>query len=245
MPSNPIRGAVFMLEGLRLILRPGLRRFVVIPLLVNIGVFGAAIWYGIHRFEAALGWMEQQLPSWLHWLDWLLWPVFMLALLIIVFYSFTLVANLIASPFNGVLAEKAEAMLTERSLNEPIDYAKLIKELPIILWDEMKKILYALIWTIPFLILALVVPVIGPLIWFLFTAWMLAVQYSDFPMGNHGLLFREQRARLRQRRVIALGFGSAAAALTMIPVLNFVVMPAAVAGATAMWVRAFKDDNGS
>ena len=240
MSSNPIRGATYMLEGLRLIARPGLRRFVIIPLLVNISVFAAAIWYGLSRFETALGWMEQQLPSWLHWLDWLLWPVFVLALLIIVFYSFTLVANLIASPFNGLLAEKAEAMLTGRSLNEPIDYAKLLKELPLILWDEVKKILYALIWTLPFLILALLVPVIGPVIWFLFTAWMLAVQYSDFPMGNHGLLFRDQRARLRQRRLVALGFGSAAAALTMIPVLNFVVMPAAVAGATAMWVKTFK-----
>lgn len=46
MPSNPIRGAAFMLEGLRLITRPGLRRFFMIPLLVNIGVFAGAIWYG-------------------------------------------------------------------------------------------------------------------------------------------------------------------------------------------------------
>jgi CysZ protein len=240
MSSNPLRGAAYMLEGLRLITRPGLKRFVIIPLLVNIGVFSAAIWYGLSRFEGALGWMETQLPSWLHWLDWLLWPIFVLALLIIVFYSFTLVANLIASPFNGLLAEKAEAVLTGRSTDEPIDYAKLFKELPSILWDEVKKVLYALIWTIPFLLLALLVPVVGPLIWFLFTAWMLAVQYSDFPMGNHGLLFRDQRARLRQRRFVAIGFGSAAAALTMIPVLNFVVMPAAVAGATAMWVKTFK-----
>ena len=243
MPSNPIRGAAFMLEGLRLIMRPGLRRFVVIPLLVNIGVFAGAIWYGLSRFEGALGWMERQLPSWLHWLDWLLWPIFVLALLIIVFYSFTLVANLLASPFNGLLAEKAEAVLTGRSVDEPVNYKKLIKELPVILWDEAKKIVYALIWTIPFLILALILPLIGPLIWFLFTAWMLAVQYSDFPMGNHGLLFRDQRARLRQCRFVALGFGSAAAALTMIPVLNFVVMPAAVAGATVMWVRTFSDNN--
>lgn len=241
MSSNPLRGAVFMLEGLRLIMRPGLRRFVIIPLLVNIGVFAGAIWYGLSRLEDALGWMEQQLPSWLHWLDWLLWPIFVLALLIIVFYSFTLVANLIASPFNGLLAEKTEAILMGRSLDEPIDYAKLIRELPVILWDEVKKILYALVWTIPFLILALMVPVIGPLIWFLFTAWMLAVQYSDFPMGNHDLLFRDQRVRLRQRRFTALGFGSAAATLTMIPVLNFVVMPAAVAGATVMWVKVFNN----
>jgi len=243
MSSNPLCGARYMLEGLRLITRPGLRRFVMIPLVVNIGVFAGAIWYGLNRFEVALGWMEQQLPSWLHWLDWLLWPIFVLALLIIVFYSFTLVANLIASPFNGLLAEKAEAIITGRAVDAPIDYQKLIKELPVILWDEVKKILYALIWTIPFLILALMVPVIGPLIWFLFTAWMLAVQYSDFPMGNHGLLFRDQRARLRQRRLTALSFGSAATALTMIPVLNFVVMPAAVAGATVMWVKTFSTNS--
>lgn len=71
--------------------------------------------------------MEQKLPNWLHWLDWLLWPIVVLALLIIVFYSFTLVANLIASPFNGILAEKAEAILTGRSLDEPIDSAKILE----------------------------------------------------------------------------------------------------------------------
>jgi CysZ protein len=44
------------------------------------------------------------------------------------------------------------------------------------------------------------------------------------------------RATLRRRRALSLGFGAAAAGLTTIPILNFVVMPAAVAGATAMWV---------
>jgi CysZ protein len=66
---------------------------------------------------------------------------------------------------------------------------------------------------------------------------MLAVQYSDFPMGNHGLKFRDMRATLRRRRFLSIGFGAAAAGLTMIPVVNFIAMPAAVAGATAMWVR--------
>ncbi len=69
---------------------------------------------------------------------------------------------------------------------------------------------------------------------------MLAVQYSDFPMGNHGLKFRDMRARLRKRRFLSIGFGAAAAGLTMIPILNFIAMPAAVAGATAMWVRELK-----
>jgi CysZ protein len=45
------------------------------------------------------------------------------------------------------------------------------------------------------------------------------------------------RRTLRRHRSLSIGFGSAAAGLTMIPIVNFVVMPAAVAGATAMWVR--------
>jgi uncharacterized protein involved in cysteine biosynthesis len=237
MPSNPAKGAAFMMQGIRLISRPGLKRFVLIPLLVNIVVFSGAIWYGTAQFEGLMLRLQSAVPDWLGWLEWLLWPVFILALLIIVFYGFTLIANLIASPFNGLLAEKTEALLTGRPLEDSNDMKKLLRELPMTLIDEIRKLLYAIVWSIPFLILAFIVPVVGPLIWFLFTAWMLAVQYSDFPMGNHGLKFRDMRATLRRRRFLSIGFGAAAAGLTMIPVVNFIAMPAAVAGATAMWVK--------
>ena len=240
MPSNPAKGAAFMLQGIRLIARPGLKRFVLIPLLINIAVFSGAIWYGKAQFDGLMLRMQSAVPDWLGWLEWLLWPIFILALLIIVFYSFTLIANLIASPFNSLLAEKTEALLTGRSLEDNGDMKKLLRELPGTLIDELRKIVYAILWSIPFLILAFAIPVVGAAIWFLFTAWMLAVQYSDFPMGNHGLKFRDMRARLRKRRFLSIGFGAAAAGLTMIPILNFIAMPAAVAGATAMWVRELK-----
>ncbi|KAA6186728.1 sulfate transporter CysZ [Thiohalocapsa marina] len=238
MPSNPARGAAFMLQGIRLIGRPGLKRFVLVPLLVNILVFSAAIWWGAGRFDALMTRLQATVPGWLAWLEWLLWPVFVVALLIVVFYTFTLVANLIAAPFNGLLAEKAETLLSGHEPTQGADdLKKLMRALPRTLLDELRKLLYAVLWSVPFLILAFAVPLVGPVIWFLFTAWMLALQYSDFPMGNHGLSFRQMRAALRRRQLMSLGFGAAAAGLTLIPVVNFIVMPAAVAGATAMWVR--------
>ena len=106
MPVSPISGAGYLLKGMRLVMQPGLRRFVLLPLLINILVFSAAIWYGVSQFESFLTWMESRIPSWLHWLDWILWPLFVLVLVILVFYSFTLVANLLASPFNSLLAEE-------------------------------------------------------------------------------------------------------------------------------------------
>jgi CysZ protein len=66
---------------------------------------------------------------------------------------------------------------------------------------------------------------------------MLALQYIDYPMANHGFKFSAIRSRLRGRRLLGLGFGAATAGMTLVPVLNFIVMPSAVAGATALWVR--------
>jgi len=237
MASNPLLGTRYMLRGVTLLTQPALRPFVIVPVLINIVVFTAAIWFAVSRFDALMERLESGIPSWLQWIDWLLWPMFVLALLIIVFYGFSLLANLIASPFNGLLAERAEALITGRPVPGDMDLKRLLRELPTTLLDELRKLIYAALWTLPFLLLAFIVPVIGPLIWFLFTAWMLAVQYSDFPMGNHGLLFAEMRARLRQRRTLSLGFGAAAAGLTMLPILNFIAMPASVVGATVLWVE--------
>jgi CysZ protein len=246
MAAAPISGAGYLLEGIRLITRPGLRRFVLAPLLVNILVFSGAIYYGVSRFDGFVIWMDDQIPSWLHWLNWIIWPIFVLALVIVVFYSFTLVANLVAAPFNGLLAEKVELYLTGQPLEAGGGLKQALIELVPTLIDETKKVLFALAWAIPFLILFFVpgINLAAPVLWFLYSAWMLNLEYSDYAMSNNGLKFKEIRARLRTRRIMGLSFGSAVAGLTMVPVLNFIVMPSAVAGGTAMWVKAFRDSAG-
>jgi CysZ protein len=244
MSASAASGVRYFLRGLRLITQPGLRRFVLLPLLINVLVFTAAVWYGVLSFETFIAWMQAKVPAWLQWLEWILWPLFVLALLIVVFYTFSLVANLLAAPFNGLLAEKVELHLTGRPLNEGGGLKKALIELVPTLIDELRKLLYILVWAVPFLLLFLIpgVNVAAPILWFLYTAWMLAFEYSDYPMGNHGLKLRAMRGRLRRRRALALGFGATAAGMTMIPVVNFVVMPSAVAGATAMWVDVLARD---
>ena len=59
---------------------------------------------------------------------------------------------------------------------------------------------------------------------------MLAVTYIDYPMANHGIGFDELRARLRERRLLGFGFGGAVMIALAVPVLNFLVVPCAVAG---------------
>jgi CysZ protein len=237
MSINPVGGLGYVLKGLGLITRPGLRRFVIIPLLINIVVFGIGLWLAYDQIGGLSTWVQAYLPSWLDWLTTLLLPLFMLVALVVIFFGFSIIANLIASPFNGLLAEKVEELLTGKPLPDS-GWGKRAAELPGTLGDEVNKLLYSLVWAIPFLLL-FVIPVVNiaaPFLWLAFSAWIMAVQYADYPMGNHGLKGREMRRRLGRKRITSLSFGGGVLALTSIPVVNFIAMPVAVCGATAYWV---------
>jgi len=230
-------GPAYLLEGVRLLRKPGLRRFVLMPLLINVLLFGGLIGLAYGWVDDSSRYLVAKLPDWLHWLSYLVIPVFVLTSLVVIFYGFSIVANLIAAPFNGMLAEAVECHLTGRRLEG--DWRQLLRDvLPSIL-SELRKLLYFALRALPLLVLLLVplVNVAASVLWVLFSAWMMTVQYVDFPMANHGLFFKDQRARLRKRPLLAWSFGGLVMLATLVPVLNFFVMPAAVAGATVLWVR--------
>ena len=230
--NNPILGATYLLRGLRLLTEPGLRRYVVAPLLINAVLFALGIWLavlGIDRLLADL------LPAWLDWLDWLLWPLLVLVFAVVVFFTFSIVANLVAAPFNGFLSAAIERM---RTGVDPVAGMSLKQEVAQTLSSEAAKLWYTVVRAGPLLLLTLVpgLNVLGTPLWLLFSAWMQSLQHVDYPMGNHGIGFTRQRRMHAEVRWLSLGFGGAVTLAMLVPVLNFLVMPAAVAGATLMWL---------
>jgi CysZ protein len=241
--KNNHSGMHYLLEGLRLIRQPGLRRYVAIPLLVSTSVFAAAIFGLTHWLEIFINMMLDYLPNWLDWLRYLLWPLFALAGILIIFYSFSILTNLIAAPFNGMLAEAVEKYLTGQPI-ETGGWQALAKDIVPSILSELRKLLYFLLRAAPLGILFLIpgINLAAPFLWALFSAWMLVIEYLDYPMANHLLHFKQQRKLLRQRRVLSYGFGGGSLLMTMIPFVNFLAMPVSVAGATAMWVEELKDN---
>lgn len=242
MVGEPFKGAGYFIKGLKLLMAPGVKRFVVIPLAINIAVFTLLFWLLGSQFSALLDSMLPNLPDWLVWLEWLLWLIFGLGAALLLFFTFSLIANLIASPFNSLLAEAIEKYLTGEPLPGGDSLMVALKAMPSAILDELGKLGYYLIWAIPLLIL-FVIPVVNlaaPFLWALFSAWMMAVTYADYPMGNHTLKGKAQRARLRGDRFTALGFGGLTLLATMLPLFNFMVMPTAVAGGTIFWHERLK-----
>jgi CysZ protein len=232
-----VTGPAYLLQGFSLLRQPGLRRFVLMPLLVNLLIFGGLIWWAYSWVDNTSVYLIAKLPDWLQWLSYILVPVFVLTSLVVIFYGFSIVANLIAAPFNGLLAEAVECHLSGEKLQGA--WRQVVRDILPSIGSELRKLVYFALRAVPLLLLLLVpgINIVASVLWVLFSAWMMTVQYIDYPMANHSLFFRDQRARLRKRPLLAWSFGGLVMLCTMIPVINFFVMPAAVAGATAIWVR--------
>jgi len=246
-----LRGANFFLKGFGLILKPNIRRFTLIPLAINIVLFTLLILLGysytsdlIVSLTNKLDLWTEQLPGWLSWLGsivssfrWVIWPLFVVSALFFLFFFFSMIANLVAAPFNGYLAEAVEHHLTGDAPTN--SNHNLIKDSLVAIAHELHKIGYFILRAIPLLIIFLipVLNIAAPILWLIFSSWMLAVEYLDYPMSNHRIPFKNQRQYHKRQRGLSFGFGAIVAFANAIPLLNFIVMPCAVAGATALYCQ--------
>ncbi|WP_261640024.1 sulfate transporter CysZ [Erwinia mallotivora] len=235
-------GIHYFFQGWKLITLPGIRRFVIVPLIVNVLLMGGAFIWLFQQLGHWLPALMSSVPGWLQWLSYLLWPLAVISILLVFSYFFSTVANWIAAPFCGLLAEQLEGRLTGKPLPDS-GWMEMLKDFPRIMKRELQK----LAWYLPraaVLLLLYFIPGFGqtvvPLLWFLFSAWMLSVQYCDYPFDNHKVSFRQMRSALKQHKTDNMQFGALVSLFTLIPLLNLIIMPVAVCGATAMWVDRYQ-----
>ncbi|WP_372769242.1 sulfate transporter CysZ [Pseudoalteromonas sp.] len=233
------KGFEYFLSGFSLISQKGLKRFVLIPLLINLVLFGSSLFFIIGWIEQGVNYVNGYLPDFLSWLEFIIWPIALLLVLFIYSMVFTVITNFIAAPFNGLLSEKVELYLTGQRVNDD-GLADLLKDVPRMLGRELSKLVYYLPKALLFLILLLFIPVFGQVMWFLFSAWMFAVQYIDYPFDNHKIPFVEARLHLKQKQGLSYGFGAAVLIFSMVPIVNLIVMPVAVCGATRLFVENYR-----
>jgi CysZ protein len=237
MKGNVAQGAGYLVRGAKLLKHPSLRLFVLIPLLVNIVIFGGLIWYGLsYLTEMMEDWLSV-IPDWLDFIKWIIWPLVGLTVSLVTGYLFTAVALIIASPFNALLAEKAEELVTGKPVDSLEGLAAALAAMPRGILRELSKLLYYIPMAVFVLVLTFIpgLNAMAPVLWFLLGAWMMSIQFVDYPMDNHQLSFADVKEAVHSRRLSSMGFGGVVALCTGIPVVNFFVVPAAVVGATLLW----------
>ena len=221
-------------QGIRWVYQPGLRRYTFFPIMVNCIVYAGLVSFVWQRFNGWLAYWMSLVPGWLEWLSWLIWPLFLISLIAAVFFTFTVVTHLIAAPFYGFLAAKVETLATGKA---PIDDRGLARTAIDTLTREMVKLGYILPRMLGLFVISWIpgLNLLAPFLWALFSAWVLAITYLDYPMDNNKVSFADMRLRLSKRWWQSLSYGGLVMLLTLVPLANLFLLPGAVAGAVLMW----------
>lgn len=233
-----INGWCYLFSGFGLIMAPGLRRFVVLPLLVNVLLFMLLFFLLRHYAGELNAWSATLLPAWLHWMSAVIWLLFFISFIIVFIYAFAALGTMIAAPFNAILSEKVECYL-KKTLVQGGGVLDSVRDLPRVMLRQLSIIGYYMPRAILILILMLI-PVlhgVAVFIWFFFSAWYLTLQYLDFPTDNHKVPMADVRQWMQRHYWAVWGFAIALMLVMSIPVLNFFAIPAAAAGATKFWLE--------
>lgn len=219
--------------------RPRLIQYILIPFLINAIVFSAAVYLGLDFFGSTVVEYIPHGDAW-YWsvLYWLLWVVAVLLTAVLVFFSFTVVGNLLASPFNDLLSERTEEMLSGARNEESFTLSKFLKDaLQTILMEAKKMWIFVVIMV---LILPLnLLPGVGNAVYTILaiglTLFFLCFEYLGFVMVRKRQFFREQKNYIFGRKFLMLGFSCGVMAILAIPFFQLLCIPLAVIAATRLW----------
>lgn len=237
--NDIVTGFKYPFKGLKFILQnKKLWNLAIIPVIINILLFSIFFYFTITSFS---GWLASILSSvwYLQVLYYLILVISVVLLFVIIIYLFTAVTNLIAGPFNDVLSEKTE-MIVSKSKEEKFSFKFFVFDIFITVGQETKKISLFVFIQIGLFFLNFI-PVLGNILFTFFslimTAWLLAFEFIDYPLARkHWDFFQKKQFILSKNKFFTLGFGLAVAVLLFIPFLNLVLIPCCVVGGTLLYL---------
>jgi len=223
--NSPVYAMGCLLQGLKLLAKAELRKYLIIPIVINFILYSIALALGYFYISDLV---NEFIPSWLSWLEWFIWPLFFASFSVIGLFTFTILANLIASPFYSQLSIKTLELISGE-LNDIVEQ----KTTQVIL-AEITRMGYLVSRMLPLLILFVIpgINLMAPFLWALFGAWGMGLEYMAYPLENKGLLFAQQKEQAKARRLGVLSFGGLTVLGLSIPIFNLIVAPAAGIGAT-------------
>lgn len=237
---NFSRGFFAPFRSVRILRRnPRLIQYIVIPFLINTLVFSGVVYLGLDFFGSTVVEYIPQGEAW-YWsvLYWLLWVVAVLLTTVLVFFSFTVVGNLLASPFNDLLSERTEEVLSGAVNDDEFALGQFFRDAGQTILMEAKKM--SIFVVVMVLILPLnLLPGVGNSLYTVLavslTLFFLCFEYLGFVLVRKRQFFSEQKNYIFARKFLMLGFSCGVMAILAIPFFQLFCIPLAVIGATRLW----------
>jgi CysZ protein len=218
------------------------RRFIVIPVLINIILAVVIFRYGLSGWivQLLVDLLDARLDAGWQWLVSLANVIFNVVAFIMVSVVAVRVGTIIGSPFYGVVAERID---DKYLAGESVPHVTVLQSIRNAVWYEGRKLVVVAVISLVGFILEFI-PAIGVFIGSAFVVVSLTIvtllDYTDVPMSRRGILFRQRFTLFRRYLPEMLGFALIMVPLSTVPIVNFVAVPLGITAGALLFVKYMK-----
>lgn len=236
--SSSSNAFYYFQQGWKLIQHKAVRGFIVWPLAINTFLFISISTYAYGEMAYWIELWVSSLPSWLAFLASIIKLLAIIFLLFIAMFSFAILNTLISAPFYCLVAEQVATVLQHPVPDTPMTLHALCQLGGRSIHREIQKMMYYVPRTLILIVISFIpgIHVISPILWSIWGAWMLSIQFIDYAADNDMISATRVRHLLSQEKINALLFGGLIMIGMLIPVVNIVMGVVAVAAATVYWI---------
>jgi CysZ protein len=230
---------MYHLEGLKFGLKnPYFLAMAALPFFVTLCLYVVGFYFFNAHVDSLLNMVwkvdpgeTSKLVGWLHWIYTHVVKFFIyIIVLAVMFYTFVVCANVLASPVYDHISEKYQRMFHSQDSDQAPSSTRGILT---IMKEETKKAVFMLL--IPLVLIF--IPVIGSFLAFVVAALFIAWDFVDFSLARDCPLFRDRMKTLWKHKFRLLGFGFP----LMVPFFGILALPFAILGSTKLYYDTIYD----
>lgn len=143
------------------------------------------------------------------------------------YFLYLPLARVLLAPFAEALSRKAHQLNTGASYSEGQNWRRAIL-------DGMKMATLHLVVGLASIFLSIAFPPVGVPLGALIAILLCSLDFLDVPLSARGLRFGTKLRVILRNKPLTIGFGCAAYALLLIPLVNLISLPVSVIGATLL-----------
>jgi len=236
-----VRGFCAPYRSLKLLRRREIWPYFLGPVLISSCLLIVGLIYFVSQIDSLLG---TYLLDWAGCFASIIWWILAIAMSSVLFVLITLVAIPVASPFNDSLCSAILSTGGKNSSKSSSTFSW-IRLFPAVIYNEFRKIRYIALLSLPLMVLT-ITPVINglsPFTWFVFSLWVLAFEYLDYPLSYKCARSPQTLKIMRENRSFSFGFGLGMFFISIVPVLNIFALPTGVLAASFSYEKGYFGDN--
>ena len=226
-----------LIESLRLFKRDKwVLIFSLIPVVIGLVIYGFfGQWLLTDVYAWGMSFVDEKVEGgWLSALSWLIIAILSITVFFVVNWTFVIVVSIVAAPFNDLISERVEKILTGEQTGDVSDsIKKMIGRFAHVLINELKKIILIIFVALLGFLFSFIFPPISLLI----SVVLLAVEFLDYSWGRDELSVTQCLSDLKKSFLTYSYGGLIFLFIVGIPILNLIALPLGVVYFTCLYVE--------